>query len=196
MGTAGRMVSTWTLRRCYAVSALLICIAARLQPAWALSSPAARLAGAAPAGDAVYGVGEEFTVQTDASLVQLAHTSPRENVAAVKQRLGAMRGWPLWCLVPTWLNCALILERTAASGADVDERDDIQYTALHWAAVNGHVNIGRLLLDRGAEVDALNDRERAPSLSILSECVVACPAGCPQNIWILVVRPLTGGSQS
>ena len=72
-----------------AVATLLVCGA--LQPAWTLSSPTARPVGEPAAGDLVYGVGEEFTVQTDASLVQLAHTAPRENVAAVKERLGAQK---------------------------------------------------------------------------------------------------------
>lgn len=37
----------------------------------------------------------------------------------------------------------------------------MQYTALHWVAVNGHINIGRLLLDGGADVEAVNDRKWA-----------------------------------
>lgn len=51
--------------------------------------PGAAAAAAASDGEVVYGVGQEFTVQTDASFVQLAQTSPRENVGVVKQRLGA-----------------------------------------------------------------------------------------------------------
>ena len=72
--------------------------------------------------------------------------------------------------------------RTVASGADVGARDDMQYTALHWVAVNGHVNIGRLLLERGADVDALNDRERTLcALSISPVRVVACTPACTQR---------------
>ena len=30
------------------------------------------------------------------------------------------------------------------------------YTALHWAAQNGHIEVVRLLLDRGANIEARN----------------------------------------
>jgi hypothetical protein len=72
------------LCRCCGIAALILGL---VELPGALS--AGRPVGAPAAGDVVYGVGEEFTVQTDASLVQLAQTTPRENVAAVKQRLGA-----------------------------------------------------------------------------------------------------------
>ena len=68
------------------------------------ASSAGRPVGAATVSDVVYGVGEEFTVQTDASLVQLAQTSPRENVAAVKQRLGGAHT----CRV-SQANCIILL---------------------------------------------------------------------------------------
>ena len=66
-------------------------------------------------------------------------------------------------------------------------RDDLQYTALHWAAVNGHINIGRLLLERGADVDALNDREHrgASFQSVLLELLPARTPGSKdaQVLW-------------
>lgn len=98
------MIPTWVLRgqlrRCLYVGTSLLVCGAHLPTAWAPSTSPTTVRpvpGAPVGGDVVYGVGEEFTVQTDASLVQLAHTSPRENVAAVEKRLGAWfpRGLPL-----------------------------------------------------------------------------------------------------
>ncbi|KAJ3262043.1 hypothetical protein HK103_003886 [Boothiomyces macroporosus] len=37
----------------------------------------------------------------------------------------------------------------------VSDRDSGNVTALHWAAINNHVNVAKYLLDRGAELDAL-----------------------------------------
>ncbi|KAJ3273008.1 hypothetical protein HDV01_004914 [Terramyces sp. JEL0728] len=37
----------------------------------------------------------------------------------------------------------------------VSDRDSGNVTALHWAAINNHVNIAKYLLDRGAELDTL-----------------------------------------
>ena len=61
--------------------------------------------------------------------------------------------------------------------------DSMRYTALHWAAVNGHVNIGRLLLEHGADVEAVNDRECAspapmPSCKSCHQRESACPRAC------------------
>jgi hypothetical protein len=113
-----------------------------------------------PAGsDYVYAVGEEFTVQTDASLVELAKTAPRENIAAVRRRLGASAcgGTPspaACCSAPL----TPVDTPRAASGASVGAQDEMGYTGLHWAAVNGHMEIARLLLNAGANVEAVNDR--------------------------------------
>lgn len=54
----------------------------------------------------------------------------------------------------------------------------MRYTALHWAAVNGHVNIGRLLLESGADVEALNDRECA-SPALATQVAASVSAGLP-----------------
>ena len=50
---------------------------------------------------------------------------------------------------------------------------ELQYgwTALHWAAVKGHKDVGALLLDRGAAVDAKDNVSSIP-------CVCAGQAGC------------------
>ncbi|KAJ3654746.1 hypothetical protein Zmor_013914 [Zophobas morio] len=50
------------------------------------------------------------------------------------------------------------------TGFRVDQRDAAGYTALHYAARNGHLNICKLLLDRGACVDAATAQGKATSL--------------------------------
>lgn len=47
-------------------------------------------------------------------------------------------------------------------GANVNARNTVDETPLHWAARNGHANLARLLLDRGAQVDALTNAGRTP----------------------------------
>ncbi|XP_049941650.1 CARD- and ANK-domain containing inflammasome adapter protein-like [Schistocerca serialis cubense] len=55
------------------------------------------------------------------------------------------------------------LQALLASGADVRARDsDLEWTALHWAAFWGHVEVVRWLVGAGAEVDARNDYEATP----------------------------------
>ncbi|RZB38798.1 ankyrin repeat domain-containing protein 39 [Asbolus verrucosus] len=49
-------------------------------------------------------------------------------------------------------------------GFQVDQRDAAGYTALHYAARNGHLNVCRLLLDRGACVDAVTWQGKATPL--------------------------------
>lgn len=73
-------------------------------PPEAAAAAAAEAAAAdAPPAESVYAVGEEYTVQTDASLVELAKTGGRQNLAAVEERL--------------------------AGGADVNAKDQMGYTA-------------------------------------------------------------------
>jgi ankyrin repeat protein len=43
-----------------------------------------------------------------------------------------------------------------AAGANVNFQDDEKSTPLHCAAVNGHLDVAKLLLDNGAEVNATN----------------------------------------
>lgn len=46
----------------------------------------------------------------------------------------------------------------------VNERDDQDVTPLHWAAINAHIGACRLLLDEGADVDAIGGDLKATPL--------------------------------
>ncbi len=55
------------------------------------------------------------------------------------------------------------LQALLAAGADAAQRDpDLNYTALHWAAFWGHVQVARCLLEAGAPVDARNNYWATP----------------------------------
>lgn len=47
-------------------------------------------------------------------------------------------------------------------GADVNAKNDIGYTALHFAAQEGHAAVAQQLLAKGAAVDALDDNGNTP----------------------------------
>jgi uncharacterized protein len=49
-----------------------------------------------------------------------------------------------------------------AAGDDPNQADDEDFTALHFAAQERAVEVARLLLDRGADVDAVNSYGNTP----------------------------------
>jgi hypothetical protein len=59
---------------------------------------------------------------------------------------------------------AVVLETMLASGFDARTRDKDGVTALHRAAMGGHVDAVRVLLKYGAEVDAFDDMFSAPPI--------------------------------
>ena len=46
------------------------------------------------------------------------------------------------------------IEKHLTEGADVNGRDPLDGTPLHWAAVQGHTNALKLLIGKGADVNA------------------------------------------
>lgn len=54
------------------------------------------------------------------------------------------------------------VERMLEEGADPSMRTGFKWTALHWAAANGHANVVSLLLSYGADVDAVSDTRQKP----------------------------------
>ncbi|GAA3180092.1 ankyrin repeat domain-containing protein [Nonomuraea roseoviolacea] len=68
---------------------------------------------------------------------------------------GEDEGLPL-CAAASWdrVEAARAL---LAAGADVNGREEGGWTALLWAAANGHADTARLLVEAGAEVDVTND---------------------------------------
>ena len=59
-------------------------------------------------------------------------------------------------------HCALVADTLRQSPDEVRSVDAMLFTPLHNAAVGGHVDVVRLLVDAGAEVDAADDRSRTP----------------------------------
>ena len=46
------------------------------------------------------------------------------------------------------------VKQHAAAGRDLNAKDSVRWTPLHWAAIKGHKEIAELLIDNGAEVNA------------------------------------------
>jgi len=59
-------------------------------------------------------------------------------------------------------HCALVSAMLHQSPDEVRSLDVMLFTPLHSAAVGGHVDVVKLLVDAGAEVDAADDRGRTP----------------------------------
>jgi len=48
------------------------------------------------------------------------------------------------------------------AGSDVNAKDDLGATPLHWATVNGHKEIVELLIGEGADINARDRRGSTP----------------------------------
>jgi len=55
-----------------------------------------------------------------------------------------------------------------AARADVNAAEKDGWTALHWAAMEGHTDVVRLLLQNGANVEAVTERGLTPLRSATS----------------------------
>lgn len=53
-------------------------------------------------------------------------------------------------------------EEALAKGADVHARDQFGYTALHWAANHGLLELCKLLREKGAEIDPRSNWDETP----------------------------------
>ncbi|MDR8415018.1 ankyrin repeat domain-containing protein [Nonomuraea sp. 3-1Str] len=73
---------------------------------------------------------------------------------------GEDEGLPL-CAAAAW-DRVEAAQTLLAAGADVNGREGGGWTALLWAAANGHADTAGLLLEAGAEVDAANDDGDTP----------------------------------
>jgi uncharacterized protein len=56
-----------------------------------------------------------------------------------------------------------ILQKIGA-GYDVNSRDGNGYTALHWAAYSGQLSAAQVLVDHGAEIEAVDNAQMTPLL--------------------------------
>ncbi|RVX43083.1 ankyrin repeat protein [Nonomuraea polychroma] len=73
---------------------------------------------------------------------------------------GEEEGLPL-CAAAAW-DRHEVASTLLTAGADVNGRETGGWTALHWAASNGHAATARVLIDAGADVDAANDDGDTP----------------------------------
>jgi len=55
-----------------------------------------------------------------------------------------------------------VVKQHIADGADVNEKDDSEWTPLHNATLNGHKEIAELLIAKGADVNAKDDTDWTP----------------------------------
>ena len=46
--------------------------------------------------------------------------------------------------------------------ANVNAKTNLSYTPLHYAASGGHIEAATLLIERGAEINPINDNNRTP----------------------------------
>lgn len=51
---------------------------------------------------------------------------------------------------------------TFQSGADINAKDMLKMTALHWAAQHGHHTVAETLIKHGADVHALSKFDKTP----------------------------------
>ena len=63
------------------------------------------------------------------------------------------------CLI---LSLSFLLGHTLQSGADINAKDMLKMTALHWAAQNGHQRVAETLVKHGADVHALSKFDKTP----------------------------------
>lgn len=61
---------------------------------------------------------------------------------------------------PSTLTC--ILKICFQSGADINAKDMLKMTALHWAAQHGHHSVVETLIKHGADVHALSKFDKTP----------------------------------
>ncbi|WP_345560137.1 ankyrin repeat domain-containing protein [Nonomuraea rosea] len=73
---------------------------------------------------------------------------------------GEEEGLPL-CAAAAW-DRSEVASALLTAGADVNGREAGGWTALLWAAANGHAATARVLIEAGAEVDASNDDGDTP----------------------------------
>lgn len=85
-------------------------------------------------------------------------------------------------------HCALVPDMLRQSRGEVWSVDAMLFTPLHNAAVSGHLDVARLLVNAGAEVDTADDRGRTLS-SVLPSTVT-----CRSSICSLVTEPSWTGS--
>lgn len=60
------------------------------------------------------------------------------------------------------LSPSFLLGHTLQSGADINAKDMLKMTALHWAAQNGHQRVAETLVKHGADVHALSKFDKTP----------------------------------
>ncbi|KAF2903563.1 hypothetical protein ILUMI_02636 [Ignelater luminosus] len=56
------------------------------------------------------------------------------------------------------------VEKLLSQGTNVDQRDSAGYTALHYAARNGHLDVCKVLLRNGADINSTTKSGRATAL--------------------------------
>lgn len=95
-----------------------------------------------------------------AKVTALLQTNPKL-VRAKFTSGGPVDGWPLLMIAAKEGDQAMV-ELLLRSGADVNDKNNSNEVALHYAALHGHKEIVQLLIDHKADVNVKNDADATP----------------------------------
>jgi len=96
----------------------------------------------------------ERLAKSRVATVDPGRRGPAGDVARAARRRAADLGMDNQLIAAAAAGDEAEVEALIAKGADIDAKDDLEYTALHMASDNGDAAMVTLLLDKGADIEA------------------------------------------